>query len=202
VKSILNISLQITANLTIILEPFLPFTVRKLSNFLQFEDFNWHSAGRTDLLKPGHQIGKAKHLFQKMDDTVVEQQVQKLMNSRTTEKKPDMAPVKDPISYEQFSTMDIRTGTILKAEKVPKTTKLIQLQIDTGVDIRTVVSGIAEYFKAEELVGKKVSILLNLQPRKLKGIESRGMILMAENPDGSLYFVTPDEGAENGSEIK
>jgi len=202
VKSILNIALQITANLTIILEPFLPFTVRKLSDFIQFEDFNWHSAGKLDLLKPGHQVGKARHLFQKIDDKEVERQVRKLMDSKKEDPETSMSPMKDLISYEQFTSMDIRTGTILEAEKVPKTTKLIKLIIDTGIDTRTVVSGIAEYFKAEDLIGRKVSVLLNLEPRKLKGIESQGMILMAENQDGSLYFVTPEKGAENGSEIK
>ncbi len=203
VKTILYISLQISANLSIILAPFLPFSSRKLSEMLNFESTGWNIIGEEVLLNPGHQIGKGFHLFQKIDDKEIEEQVDKLLKTKQqNEKVMSHNPVKDPVSFEEFSKMDIRTGTILEAEKVPKTKKLIKLLIDTGIDKRTVVSGIAEYYSAEEIIGKQVSVLLNLQPRKLKGIESQGMILMAEDSNGKLTFVSPVEESENGSEVK
>ena len=203
VKTILYISLQISANLSIILAPFLPFSSRKLSEMLNFESTEWNIIGEEVLLNPGHQIGKGFHLFQKIDDKEIEEQVDKLLKTKKqNEKVMSHNPVKDPVSFEEFSKMDIRTGTILEAEKVPKTKKLIKLLIDTGIDKRTVVSGIAEYYSAEEIIGKQVSVLLNLQPRKIKGIESQGMILMAEDSNGKLTFVSPVEESENGSEVK
>lgn len=202
VKTILNISLQICANLSVLLKPFLPFTAEKLSGFLNFESSDWSNIGNGNLLPPGHIINKASHLFQKIDDKLIETQIQKLMDTRQTRIEKNVSPAKEIISFEDFSQMDIRTGTILEAEKVPKTKKLIKLLIDTGIDQRTVVSGIAEYFKAEEIVGKQVSILVNLASRKLKGIESQGMILMAEDADGKLIFVSPEENIQNGSGIK
>ena len=203
VKTILNISLQISANLSIIMAPFLPFSSQKLSTILQFEDIEWSRIGKEPILNTGHKIGKGFHLFQKIEDKEIHEQVQKLLNTKQqNEQLVSHNPVKDLVSFEEFSKMDIRTGTIIEAEKVPKTKKLIRLLIDTGVDKRTVVSGIAEYFKAEEIIGKQVSVLLNLQPRKLKGIESQGMILMAEDSMGKLIFVSPVEDAQDGSEIK
>ena len=202
IKTIMNISLQICANLSVLLKPFLPFTAKKLSGFLNFESSDWKNIGKRDLLIPGHKINKASHLFQKIDDKLIEKQVQKLMNTRQALIEKNVAAAKDVINFEDFSRMDIRTGTILEAEKVPKTKKLIKLLIDTGIDQRIVVSGIAEYYKAEEIIGKQVSILVNLAPRRLKGIESQGMILMAEDTKGKLVFVSPEENIENGSEIK
>ncbi|MCD6596192.1 MAG: methionine--tRNA ligase [Bacteroidales bacterium] len=203
VKTILNISLQITANLSIILEPFLPFTAKKLSGFVHFSSSDWELIGSDNLLKPGHKIGKATHLFQKIKDEEIEYQVQKLLDTKEANEQSKAAiPAKENITFEDFTRMDIRTGTILEAEKVPKTKKLIKLLVDTGIDKRTVVSGIAEYFKPADIIGRKVSILVNLEPRKLRGIESQGMILMAENSNGELIFVAPNETAQNGSEIK
>ncbi len=202
VKTILNISLQISANLSVLLKPFLPFSAKKLSGFLNFESSDWKNIGSDKLLIPGHRINKASHLFQKIDDKLIEKQVQKLIDTRQTLTDKIVAPAKDVINFEDFSQLDIRTGTILEAEKIPKTKKLIKLLIDTGIDQRTVVSGIAEYYKAEEIIGKQVSILVNLAPRKLKGIESQGMILMAEDTEGKLVFVSPEENIQNGSEIK
>jgi methionyl-tRNA synthetase len=204
VKTILNVSLQITANLSIIMEPFIPFTAEKLRRFLNIEKLNWNLAGNTDLLKPGHQIAQAELLFDKIEDEEIEKQIQKLMDSKAANEiagqKAD--PAKDNITYDEFSKMDIRVGTILEAERVPKTDKLLKLKIDTGIDIRTVVSGIAVDHKPEDIIGKQVSILVNLEPRTIKGIESKGMILMAQDASGKLNFVIPGEKTTNGSGIK
>jgi len=203
VETILNISLQIAANLSIVAEPFLPFTAKKLLGMLQLEPMKWEDAGRVNILPEGHQLGKPAFLFEKIEDTEVEKQVQKLLDTKkANEAAAPAAPQKEEITYEDFMKMDIRTGTILEAEKVPKTKKLLKLKIDTGIDQRTVVSGIAEYFSPEEIVGKQVNILVNLAPRKLRGIVSQGMILMAEDKDGKLVFVSPTEKVNNGSEVK
>ncbi len=203
VETILNISLQITANLSIVAEPFLPFSAEKLLGMLNLKPLKWAVAGSTNLLPEGHQLGKPAFLFEKIEDAEVEKQVQKLLDTKkANEAAAPAAPQKEEITYDDFVKMDIRTGTILEAEKVPKTKKLLKLKIDTGIDQRTVVSGIAEYFKPEEIVGKQVSILVNLAPRKLRGIVSQGMILMAEDKNGKLIFVAPDEQVSNGSEIK
>lgn len=204
VKTVLNISLQICANLSIVGWPFLPFTAEKLAGLLNIERLNWDAAGNTTLLKTGHKIGQPEFLFEKIEDSLIEAQVQKLLDTKKENQNNSFSanPAKEAISYEDFAKMDIRTGTILEAEKVAKTKKLVKLKIDTGIDQRTVVSGIAEYFQPDQLVGRKVSILVNLAPKMLRGIESHGMILMAENPDGSLGFVSPPEDFVNGSEIK
>jgi len=204
VKTIMNVSLQITANLTICLEPFLPFSMEKLRGFLNFEKMDWDQLGRADLLVVGHEVNKPELLFEKIEDATIEAQVQKLLD---TKKANDAAnatakPAKENCSFDDFMKMDIRTGTILEAEVVPKTKKLLKLKIDTGIDQRTVVSGIAEYYQPENIVGKQVSILVNLEPRKIRGIESQGMILMAEDADGSLKFVAPDDKVKNGSEVR
>ncbi len=204
VKTILNICLQISANLTICLEPFLPFSMEKLRGFLNFEKQDWNKFGWTNLIPEGHKLNKPELLFEKIEDSVIEIQLQKLMD---TKKANEMAeakanPVKESIEFDDFGKMDIRVGTVLEAEKVAKTKKLLKLKIDTGIDKRTVVSGIAEYYEPEDLIGKQVSILVNLEPKKLKGIESQGMILCAENADGSLSIVEPDKKVKNGSEIK
>ena len=203
VATILNISLQIAANLSILSEPFLPFSAKKLREMLNMEKYLWDDAGSSELLPAGHELGKPEFLFEKIEDETVEKQVQKLLNTKKENLKAAPAkPQKEEISYDEFTKMDIRTGTILEAEKVPKTQKLIKLKVDTGIDQRIVVSGIAEYYKPEDIIGKQVSILVNLAPRKLRGIISQGMILMAEDKEGNLKFVTPESSVENGSEIK
>jgi methionyl-tRNA synthetase len=203
VQTILHISLQIAANLSIVAEPFLPFTAKKLRDMLNLNPLTWKDAGREDLLPAGHILGKPAFLFEKIEDAQVEKQVQKLLDTRkANEAAAPAAPQKEEISYEDFVKMDIRTGTILEAEKVPKTKKLLKLKIDTGIDHRTVVSGIAEHYTPEEIIGKQVSILVNLAPRKLRGIVSQGMILMAEDKDGKLVFVAPEQKVSNGSEVK
>ena len=197
----MNISLQITAGLSTLVKPFLPNTAAKLAEFLNIEPIAWSAIGNAQLLKPGHQINKAGLLFEKIEDDAIEKQLDKLRKTKesNTQKNSDMNPQKETISYEDFSKLDIRIGTILEAEKVPKTDKLLKLKIDTGIDKRTVVSGIAEFFDAGSIVGKQVAILLNLEPRNLRGIESQGMILMAEDKDGSLKFITTLEKTEPGS---
>ncbi|MCX6257190.1 MAG: methionine--tRNA ligase [Bacteroidia bacterium] len=202
VNTILYIALQITANLALASEPFLPFSSRKIRQFLNFDLFNWADIGRSDLLKPGHQINDPELLFEKIEDDAIEAQVNKLLATRQANEKPKAAPQKDIISFDDFTKLDIRTGTILEAEKVPKTTKLLKLKIDTGIDVRTVVSGIAEYFTPEQVIGRQVSILVNLEPRKIKNIDSQGMILMAEDSNGELVFVQPEKVTVNGSLIK
>ena len=157
-----------------------------------------------DLIKSLSKLNKPEYLFQKIEDNVVETQIQKLINTKKANEQDEkeVKPFKDNIEFDDFSKIDIRSGTILEAEKVAKTKKLIKLLIDTGIDKRTVVSGIAEYYKPQDLIGKKVSIIVNLAPKKLRGIMSEGMILMAENSDGKLSFVSPEGNPDNGSEIK
>jgi len=204
VKTILNISLQITGNLTIALEPFLPFSMEKLRGWLNISRQKWEDAGRSDILSAGHQINKPGFLFEKIEDDAINRQIEKLMATKNSKEDPSTvaAPAKDPVSFEEFTRIDIRTATILEAEKVPKTTKLLKLKIDTGIDIRTIVSGIAEYFEPQSLIGQQISIVANLEPRKIRGIESKGMILMAEDRNGKLVLVSPAEKVTNGSMIK
>ena len=204
VKTILNICLQITANLSHILEPFLPNTSQKIRSFLNYSDSGWNLIGSSELLNVGHKTGKAELLFAKIDDKEIEYQVEKLLKTKSDneDSKQSIIPPKPNVTFDDFTKLDIRTGTILEAEKIPKTKKLIKLLIDTGIDKRTVVSGIAEFFEAEKIMGKKVSILINLEPRKIRGIESQGMILMAENSDGVLSFVSTENNPANGSLIK
>ncbi|MGE0019133.1 MAG: methionine--tRNA ligase [Draconibacterium sp.] len=204
VKTVLNISLQITANLTICLEPFLPFSMNKLRGFLNLGKLDWEKLGDTNLLAAGHLLNTPELLFEKIEDDVIEKQIQKLLDTKKANElaKAKAAPAKENIEYDDFSKMDIRVGTVIEAEKVAKTKKLLKLKIDTGIDQRTVVSGIAEYYEPEALIGKQVSILVNLAPKNLKGIESQGMILCAENADGSLSIVSPDQKVKNGAEVK
>jgi methionyl-tRNA synthetase len=202
VRTILNVSLQITANLTLLLDPFLPFSMVKLREFIRFDLQSWSFIGTQELLKPGHSLGKASLLFEKIEDEQIEAQLDKLMKTRITNEDPEpVITQKEEITFDDFTRMDLRTGTILEAEKVPKTKKLIRLEVDLGFETRTIVSGIAEYYEAASLPGKKVTVLANLAPRTIKGIESKGMILLSENPDGSLHFVEPSDKALNGSEV-
>ncbi len=204
VKTIMNVSLQITANLSIILEPFLPFSMDKLRKMMNLNLFQWDDGGRTDLVKPGHEINKPDLLFEKIEDGEIKKQINKLQLTKKSNESDvlKVMPSKDPVTFDDFTKVDIRTATVLEAEKVPKTTKLLKLKIDTGLDIRTIVSGIAEYFEPESMIGKQISIVANLEPRKIRGIESKGMILMAEDRDGRLVIVSPEEKISNGSPVK
>lgn len=196
VGTILNISLQITASLAIACEPFLPFTSAKLRAMLQLPsaECKWDNIGCMTLLAPGHELGQAELLFEKIEDSVVEAQIQKLADTKAANAAANAvaAPAKEEVvQFDDFAKMDIRVSRVVAAEPVPKTKKLLKLTVDTGLDTRTIVSGIAEYFSAEEMVGKRVLVLVNLAPRMLKGIESQGMILMAESPTGTLSVVAP-----------
>ncbi len=204
VKTIMNIALQITANLTIILEPFLPFSMEKLRGWLDFDRSKWKDAGNRDLLVQDHQIQKPGLLFEKIEDKEINHQIDMLMATKRVNEvaagKTESS--KNFVTFDDFTKIDIRTATVLEAEKVPKTTKLLKLKINTGIDIRTIVSGIAEYFEPQDIIGKQISIVANLEPRRIKGIESKGMILMAEDKDGKLVLVSPEEKVSNGSLIK
>ncbi len=204
VKTIMNVALQITANLSVICEPFLPYSMSTLRRWLNISDMNWNKGGLKDLLQPGHRINKPDLLFEKIEDEVITKQIDKLLATKKANEAADLKvlPGKSAITFDDFSRIDIRTATILEAEKVPKTTKLLKLRIDTGLDIRTIVSGIAEYYEPDAIIGKQISIVANLEPRKIKGIESQGMILMAEDNDGKLIMVTPSEKVSNGSSVK
>ncbi len=206
VRTIMNISLQISANLAIVCEPFIPFTSKKLSGLLNLSELKWNSARNTNNIAAGHKISADSGiLFSKVEDADIQIQLDKLENAKKQNaiENVSLAPAKAETSFDDFNKMDIRTGTILEAERVPKTDKLLKLKIDTGIDKRTVVSGIAEWYKPEDIIGQQVSILVNLAPRKIKGIESQGMILMAENAQGELSFVLPSKpNMNNGSIIK
>jgi methionyl-tRNA synthetase len=202
VATILNLSLQIAANLAVLCEPFLPFTSKKLREILLIKNKNWSDTGADNLLEEGSHLGEAVLLYQKVEDAVIGAQVEKLSKSKQAIVNKTLAPIKDEIVYEDFQKLDIRTGTILEAEKVPKTDKLLRLLIDTGLDKRTVVSGIAGSYDPAAIIGRKVSILVNLAPRKIKGIESKGMILMAEDNNDDLSFISPDKDIEDGSVVR
>ncbi len=204
VKTILNTSLEVTATLAYLMEPFLPFTAGKLLGMLRLASGSWKSVLGKKIFEPGHQLGEAALLFEKIEDMEIQKQIDKLKTSKEANAQniPQASPAKSMTSFEEFQKMDIRVGTILAAERVPKTDKLLKLLIDTGIDQRTVVSGIAADYKPEEIIGKQVSILVNLEPRKIKGIESKGMILMAENANGQLAFVSPVREIENGGTIR
>ena len=212
VKTVMYIALQIATALAVASEPFLPFTSEKLKRMLQLGAITWESlkTNATELLKAGHRIGVAELLFEKIEDAAIEKQLQRLENTKLANKQEtqanaetEVAPQKELISYDDFAKMDIRIGTILEAEKMPKADKLLVLKVDTGIDKRTIVSGIAQSFAPEEIIGKKVTVLVNLAPRKLRGVESKGMILMVENSEGKYTFINPDaDGITNGTEVK
>lgn len=199
VKTIMNLALQITANLSIVLQPFLPATAAKLSEFLNFKADDWSSAGNENLLLAGHQTNQPTILFPKIEDGLVDEEVAKLT---VEEEISSFEPQKSEATFEDFSKMDIRLGKIISAEKVEKADKLLKLIVDTGIDERTVVSGIAEHYQPEEVIGKTVQILMNLAPRKIRGIESQGMILMAENEEGQLSFMVSEKDFERGGGIR
>ncbi len=203
VGTILHIALQIAANLSIVVEPFLPFTAAKLRGMLNFNQADWSKAGSIDLLPMGHSLGVASLLFEKIEDEVIEQQIKKLLDSKKAMElaSQPVEAAKSEITFDDFSKMDIRIGTILTAERVEKSKKLLKLSVDTGIDKRTVMSGIAEHFSPEQIIGKQVTILMNLAPRKIMGVESQGMILMAEDKDGKLRLVQPNEAVSPGSTV-
>lgn len=204
VRTILNISLQIAANLEILIEPFLPFTADKLMKMLNYGGHTWESAGNVNLLHRGHQLNEPVLLFEKIEDEAVQAQIDKLNRSKAdnTAAAAVTAPTKENIQFEQFTAVDIRVATIIAAEKVEKTKKLLKLTLDTGIDQRTVVSGIAEFYKPEDVIGQQVSLVVNLAPREIKGIVSQGMILMSEDAEGKLAFVAPVVKHNNGSVIR
>ena len=203
VKTQMFCALQVAGALAYLCEPFLPFTSQKMKSGLNLENKNWYEVLNTPPIPTGHQINEMPLLFSKIEDDVIEAQIKKLENTKINNQKtnPNANPMKEQISFDDFTKIDLRTATILEAEKVEKADKLLKLKVDTGVDVRTVVSGIAESFSPEEIIGKQVMILLNLAPRKIRGIESQGMLLLTTKPDGKLSFVTPDEKVENGIEI-
>ncbi len=204
VKTIMHVCLQLTASLTIAFEPFLPYTMNRLRSFLNLEKLPWSELGRRDLLTAGHLVNAPELLFEKIEDDAIQRQVDKLLATKKANESEQavIAPAKANIGYEDFAKLDIRTGTIIAAEKVAKTKKLLKLTINTGIDLRTVVSGIAEQYEPEQIIGRRVSILVNLAPKNLKGIESQGMILMAENHEGKLVFVVPADDIADGAEIR
>lgn len=201
--TVINISLQICASLAILSEPFLPFTAQKLRALINFNQANWGQAGRGNLLEAKHNINEPYFLFEKIEDSQIEAQVEKLNQTRINNAKPTIAesPSKSPVSFDDFLKMDIRVSTIVSAEKMPKTKKLLKLQVDTGSGLRTIVSGIAEFYNPESIAGKKVLVLLNLEPKTIKGVSSHGMLLMAEDKNGKLCFVVPEKSMENGSSV-
>ena len=204
VATILNISLQLVANLAIAFEPFLPFSSEKLRNMLNMDSFDWATLGSTNLLPAGHQLATPELLFEKIEDSVIEAQVQKLLDTKKANEEANYKanPIRPNIEFDDFMKLDIRVGTVLECQKVPKADKLLQFKIADGLENRTIVSGIAQHYNPEELVGKQVCFIANLAPRKLKGIVSEGMILSAENFDGSLSVVTTMKEVKPGSEVK
>ncbi|RZK57417.1 MAG: methionine--tRNA ligase [Pedobacter sp.] len=204
VRTILHIALQIAANIEILIEPFLPFTADKLMKMLNYGGHQWENAGSLDLLARGHQLNEPTLLFAKIEDEEVQAQIDKLNNSKTANAQANatLVPAKENITFDQFGAMDIRVATITAAEKVDKTKKLLKLTVNTGLDERTVVSGIAEHYKPEDIIGQQVSLLVNLAPREIKGILSQGMILMAEDAEGKLTFVSPTTKFDNGSVVR
>ena len=204
VETILNLSLQLVANLAIAFEPFLPFSSKKLRHMLNMEEFDWNDLGSTALLPAGHKINKPELLFEKIDDAPIQAQVDKLLATKAANEAAGRKaePQKADMPFENFEKMDLRVGTVKECVKVEKSDKLLRFVIDDGLETRTIVSGIAKFYKPEELVGKQVCFIANLPPRKLRGIESQGMILSAENPDGTLSLLTPDRKCADGACVK
>ena len=205
VKTILNIALQLVANLSIVAEPFIPFSADKLKDFLNLERFNWAKAGNDELLPTGHQLEKAQLLFEKIEDKTIQAQVDKLeatkKQNEMENKEIEVTPIKDEIVFDDFMKLDFRVATILEAKKVEKSNKLLQFLVDTGVDKRTILSGIAKHYSPDELIGQQVMVVANLAPRKMMGVESHGMILMAEDAEGNLRLMQPNENVNPGSTV-
>ncbi|WP_136151200.1 methionine--tRNA ligase [Flavobacterium sangjuense] len=205
VQTQMYVALQIAAALQVLCEPFLPFTANKLATILNSKNLSWSSVSETsDLLPAGHQIGEAQILFAQIEDAEIQKQIDKLEATKTSNAMENKAtePQKPTATFDDFAKLDLRVGTIVEAEKMPKANKLLVLKVDTGLDVRTIVSGIAEHFSPEEVIGKRVTVLINLAPRALRGVESKGMILMTNNAEGKLVFVNPDaDGVDNGALI-
>ncbi|MCZ2417402.1 MAG: methionine--tRNA ligase subunit beta, partial [Burkholderiales bacterium] len=200
VATILNFSLQLCARLTVALDPFLPFTTIKLRNILNMpQALSWQDLARETLLPGGHRLNEPVLLFDKIDDATIETQMAKL--KKTEPVKKDVAPALPECSFADFEKMDIRVATVLQSERVPKTDKLLKLTIDTGLDQRVIVSGIAQYYTPEDMVGKQICILANLAPRTIRGIVSQGMILMAKEPGGNMRLISPLEGISDGAVV-
>ena len=203
VKTVLNLSLQLVANLAIAFEPFLPFSSEKLRDMLHIEEAEWDRLGSTELLPAGHVLGKPELLFEKIEDAVVEAQVQKLLDTKKANEEANYKaePIRENIPFEDFEKLDLRVGTVLSCEKVKKSKKLLKFEIADGLENRTIVSGIAQHYAPEDLVGKQVCFVANLAPRTINGIESQGMILSAVNFDDSLSVITVDRKVAPGSQI-
>jgi methionyl-tRNA synthetase len=204
VKTVMYVSLQIAAALSVLSEPFLPFTSTKLKNILNSDSNSWNDvSGTSDLLHANHEIGAAELLFSKIEDKDIQVQLDRLEATKQAneQEKKTVEPQKETIGFDDFTKLDIRIGTILEAEKVPKTKKLLKLKVDVGIDTRTIVSGIAESFKPEDIIGQRVSVLVNLAPRTLRGVESQGMILMTDTKDGKLAFIEPEREVKNGESV-
>jgi len=206
VKTQMYVALQIAAALSVLAEPFLPFTAQKLKSILKIDNtFGWNDiAQNSDLVPAGHQIGQAELLFAKIEDEEIQKQIDRLEATKVANKAENqvVTPQKEVATFDDFAKLDLRVGTIVSAEKMPKANKLLVLKVDTGLDVRTIVSGIAEHFAPEDIIGKRVTVLANLAPRALRGVESEGMILMTENAEGKLVFVNPDaDGVKNGATI-
>ena len=203
VATILNIALQITASLSIAMEPFIPFSAAKLAVMLGTQPLSWELLGSSDILPEGHVLGKPELLFEKIEDSVIEAQLAKLEAAKEANAAAgfEPQPQKEPVSYDDFQKMDIRIARVVEAEKVPKTKKLLKLTIDTGIDKRVIVSGIAEHYTPEQMIGKQILVLVNLIPRELKGITSQGMILMVEDHNGALVAVTPERDVRQGTTV-
>ena len=201
--TILNIALQICANIAIAFEPFIPFTASRLAGMLRIKDLRWQDLGSVSLVSPGMELGQPELLFEKIEDTVIQGQVQKLLDTKKANEiaawKPQ--PQAEEVDFDTFCRSDLRVGTVLECTKVPKADKLLRFLIDDGMEKRTIVSGIAKYYNPEDLIGKQVCFIANLPVRKLKGIESQGMILSAENSDGSIVLLTPSAQVAPGSKI-
>lgn len=203
VASIVYVSLQLAAALSVLGRPFLPFAAKKMAQMLQLPEIHWADLS-TKLLPSGHKLGKAELLFERIEDAAIEAQIERLRKNaeaNAQQQNATVAPAKDDITFEQFEALDLRIGTVLEAERIPKTQKLLKLLVDTGIDKRIIVSGIAEYFTPETIIGKQVTVIVNLAPRKIKGVESHGMLLFAQSGDGVLHIMHPEGSVENGSKI-
>ncbi|NDV95574.1 methionine--tRNA ligase [Dysgonomonas sp. 521] len=204
VETILNIALQITANLSIAFEPFLPFSVKKIRRFINMDNLTWNQLGHIDLLPVGHQLNQSELLFAKIEDETIEKQIQKLLDTKKANEQDveiKVAPQKPNVTFDDFAKLDLRVGRVLECIKVPKADKLLQFLIDDGMGKRTIISGIAAWYKPEDLVGKQVCFIANLEPRKLKGVESQGMILSVEDAEGNLSLIQPSKEVNAGSQI-
>lgn len=203
VETILNIALQITANLAIAFEPFLPFSAAKIRSFINMDNLSWNQLGQIDILSVGHPLNTSELLFAKIEDEMIEKQIQKLLDTKKANEAVEVkvAPQKPNVAFDDFAKLDLRVGKVLECTKVPKADKLLQFLIDDGMNKRTIISGIATWYKPEDLIGKQVCFIANLEPRKLRGVESQGMILSVEDADGALSLIQPSKDVTPGSQI-